>query len=117
MPKAAAKPAPKDDPFDLHRRTEQVYDWLLTDWESDPKLKNRNDAIKILQYGGMFLTRNIKLKDASDESHAGSAVAKYSGAFQVKTPHGVSRGKADARPARPALAYSDTDDDDPDAAA
>lgn len=105
--KASERPKPKakDDPFDLHHRTELVYDWLLDDWEKNPDMKNRTDALKIMQVGGMFLTRNIKLKDVADEQHAGSAVKKYSGAFRVK----AADGKA---PPKPALVTYDGGDDD-----
>lgn len=113
MAKAVTKPSSNSDPFNLHHRTEQVYDWLLSDWEDNPDIKNRADAIKILQYGGMFLTRNIKLKDAADEPLAGSAVRRYSGAF--KTSHVTGSRKTSAGPT---LIVSDTDDPDtdPDAA-
>lgn len=111
MAKAAEKPASDKDPFNLHYRTEKVFDWLLSDWESDPKMKNRQDAIKIIQYGGGFLTRNVKLRDSEDVTNAGSAVARYSGAFRTKTPNGLSGAKGNSRPTKPALAYSDTDDD------
>lgn len=105
-----------EDPFQLHHRTEAVYDWLLSDWEENPDLMNRADAIKILQYGGMFLTRNLKLQEASSVSvGTGSAVRKYSGAFRVQAPSNAARGGASGagRAALRAIpAPADTSDDD-----
>lgn len=108
--KASEKPRPKakDDPFDLQYRLEKVADWLLADWEDNKDMKNRPDALKILQYGSMFTTRNSKLKDVAEESAAGSAVKKYSGAFRVKA---AAETKA---PTKPALVAYDGGDNDPD---
>ena len=121
MAKPAEQPkAKQDDPLNLHARTEAVYDWLLKDWEDNPDLKNRNDAIKLIQYGGMFLTRNLKLQEAADESNAGSAVKRYSGAFRTTKTTDAARGrKAGSGPAKqPVLAYvAGADDDDGDDAA
>lgn len=120
--KASEKPkaSRKDDPFDLQYRLEKVADWLLADWENNKDMKNRPDALKILQYGSMFTTRNSKLKDVADESNAGSAVKRYSGAFRTtKTADGGDRRPASGRSV-PALIHSvatDPDDaDDPEAA-
>lgn len=119
MAKAAETPRPKDDPYNLHGRTERVYDWLLSDWESDPKLKNRADAIKILQYGSAFLVRNIKLREVDDVAESGSAVRRYSSAFRTTAAHDPRRRKASAGPStKPTLVTDDDSDEfDPDAAA
>jgi hypothetical protein len=101
------------DPYDIHGRVEKQIDLLLKEMEEEPTHFAFKERLSMVQIVGMYLTRNLKLSAADESVNAGSAVRKYSGAF--KTSHVTGGGKAGARRpdrARPALAYSEPDDDD-----
>lgn len=111
MAKAAEKPAPKDDPYNIHARLEKLISSVLDEWEEHPEMFATKDKLSVVQIFGMYLTRNLKLRDADDVGNSGSAVRRYSSAFRVSTPNAPSRGKGSAGRSRPALVTSDESDD------
>ena len=107
MAKAETQPKSGKDPYDIHSRLQKLISDVFDEYENDPKLFSIKDKLAVIQYVGMWMTRDLKIQDATDESNAGSAVAKYSGAFRVKNATGSRKA-----PARPALVHSSADDDD-----
>ena len=101
-----------DEPDDLRAGIEDVLRSILDDWRADPKLFSVSDKLKIVQYGGMYLTRRFGWIGKEDEPDTtGSAVRKYSGAFRTNV---ARRGAATPRLAAITV---DNDPDDPDDAA
>lgn len=113
--KASEKPRKAKDEYNIHGRLEKLISDVFDEYEKNPELFAIKDKLSVIQYVGMWLTRNIKLQEATDEQHTGSAVAKYSGAFRVQAPtHAASVRKGGAGRSVPALVHdSDTGSDDP----
>ena len=112
MAQAAVKKRVDADPYNIHPRLEKLIGDLLTEYEKDHKMFTTQDKLRVVQYVGMYLTRRAALIKGTDEpAPTGSAVRKYSGAFQTKTANAGGGRKASARP-KPKLVHDADDGDD-----
>lgn len=114
MPGVARK-ARTNDTYNLEARLENLIHYHLLDMEENPEMYASKDRLAAIQYIGMFLNRKYGWGEP-ETSNVGSAVRKYSGAFQVAKPKdAVGTRAAAARPTRVsgglALAHSDDDED------
>lgn len=73
------------DPHDIERRLENQIHLHLLDMEENPQMFAPKDRLAAVQYISMFLNRKYGWGDDED-SGAGSAVRKYSGAFRIAKP-------------------------------
>jgi hypothetical protein len=108
------------DPHNIHMRLETQIHLLLLEMEEKPELFAFKERLLLVEKVGMYLTRNIKLSD-QDEPDTGSAVRKYSGAFQTAnvTGGGKTGARSRTRTVVPAPVWGDSGDesDTPDDAA
>lgn len=96
-----------EDKFDIQGRLEKVIDSLLTEFEQQPLHFGIKEKLAIVQYVSSYLARRARLDDGDESDTAGSAVRKYSGAFQTTNVAG-KRGR-NSRSA-PTLAYNSDGD-------
>ena len=115
---ADAQPQNNSDNHDIHRRLEWQIHLILEEMEDAPDHFSLKDRLSLVQIVGMYLTRDIKLKAANESDTGGSAVRKYSGAFQTHVAGSRARSARSAsRPVAVARGNdSDTEPDEPEAA-
>lgn len=84
-----ARKSRTNDEYNLEARLEKIIHFHLLDMEENPEMYASKDRLAMIQVVGMFLNRKFGWGE-DETAGAGSAVRKYSGAFQTK-PNVVAR--------------------------
>lgn len=87
---ALARKARTSDQYNLEARLEQLIHHHLLDLEENPEMYAAKDRLAAIQVVGMFLNRKYGWGEDGNVN-AGAAVRKYSGAFRITKPEGVTR--------------------------
>jgi hypothetical protein len=75
---------PKEEDYDLHKRLDKQIHLILKELEDQPEMYGLADRLKVVTTLGMWLTRDIKIRQSEDESKpSGSSVRKYQSAFRT----------------------------------
>lgn len=101
-----AKRNSDDDTSEIKAGLNEIMRWMINDWREQPDLWGRADLLRLIQYGGMYVTREQRW-EKDDESQSGSSVRRYARAFKANA---ASPGKTRARPAPYAVDAGEPDD-------
>jgi hypothetical protein len=85
--------------YDIHPRLKHQIDLIFDELEANPDHYTLKERLAVVTTVGMYLTRDVKLREADEQqqSNAGAAVRKYATAFKTN----VARGRAgNSRPAK-----------------